>query len=54
MNDLFYVGIVVAFFIASGLYVRFCEKLRGIMESIIIGLIALALFAYLLFAILYP
>jgi hypothetical protein len=27
MNDLIYVGVVVAFFIISGLYVRFCEKL---------------------------
>jgi len=27
MNDLIYLGIVVAFFVASGLYVRFCEKL---------------------------
>jgi len=27
MNDLIYVGIVVAFFVGSGLYVRFCEKL---------------------------
>lgn len=27
MTDLIFVGIVVAVFIASGLYVRFCEKL---------------------------
>jgi len=27
MTDLIFVGIVVAAFIASGLYVRFCEKL---------------------------
>jgi hypothetical protein len=27
MNDLIYIGIVVVFFIASGLYIRFCEKL---------------------------
>jgi len=27
MNDLIFVGIVVAFFIVSGVYVRFCEKL---------------------------
>jgi len=27
MNDLIFVGIVIAFFIASALYVRFCEKL---------------------------
>jgi hypothetical protein len=27
MNDLIYVGVVVVFFVASGLYVRFCEKL---------------------------
>jgi len=27
MNDLIYVAIVVVFFAASGLYVRFCEKL---------------------------
>jgi hypothetical protein len=27
MNDLIYVGIVVAFFAGSVLYVRFCEKL---------------------------
>ena len=27
MNDLIYVGSVVAFFVLSGLYVRFCEKL---------------------------
>jgi len=27
MNDLIMVGVIVAFFIASGLYVRFCEKL---------------------------
>lgn len=30
------------------------EALGGTMESIIVGLIALALFAYLLFAMLYP
>jgi len=27
MSDLIFVGIVVAFFVVSGLYVRFCEKL---------------------------
>ncbi|MDB6129849.1 MAG: hypothetical protein JWM04_956 [Verrucomicrobiales bacterium] len=27
MNDLIFVGVIVAFFIFSGLYVRFCEKL---------------------------
>jgi len=27
MNDLIYVGIVVAFFIVSALYVRLCEKM---------------------------
>ena len=27
MNDLIFVGVVVMFFIVSGLYVRFCEKL---------------------------
>jgi len=27
MSDLIYVGTVVAFFIVSGLYVRFCDKL---------------------------
>jgi len=27
MNDLIFVGIVAAFFIASGFYVRFCENL---------------------------
>jgi hypothetical protein len=27
MQDLIYVGVVLAFFIVSGLYVRFCEKL---------------------------
>jgi hypothetical protein len=27
MNDLIFVGIVVVFFVVSGLYVRFCEKL---------------------------
>jgi hypothetical protein len=27
MNDLIYIGVVVAFFAVSGLYVRFCEKL---------------------------
>jgi len=27
MNDLIFIGIVIAFFLASGLYVRFCEKL---------------------------
>ena len=26
-NDLIFVGIVVLFFVVSGLYVRFCEKL---------------------------
>jgi len=26
MNDLIYVGIVVAFFVVSALYVRFCDK----------------------------
>jgi hypothetical protein len=27
MTDLIYVGITVLFFVVSGLYVRFCEKL---------------------------
>jgi len=27
MNDLMFVGIVVVFFVVSGFYVRFCEKL---------------------------
>jgi len=27
MSDLIFVGIVAAFFLVSGLYVRFCEKL---------------------------
>ena len=27
MNDLIFVGVVVVFFVVSGLYVRFCEKL---------------------------
>jgi len=27
MNDLVYVGVIVVFFVISGLYVRFCEKL---------------------------
>jgi hypothetical protein len=27
MSDLIFVGIIVLFFIGSGLYVRFCEKL---------------------------
>ncbi len=27
MNDLIYIGITVLFFIASGLYARFCAKL---------------------------
>ena len=27
MNDVIYIGITVLFFVISGLYVRFCEKL---------------------------
>jgi len=27
MNDLIFVAVVVVFFVLSGLYVRFCEKL---------------------------
>ena len=27
MTDIIYIGVVVLFFAASGLYVRFCEKL---------------------------
>jgi len=27
MSDLLFVGIIVAFFVAGALYVRFCEKL---------------------------
>jgi len=27
MSDLIYIAIVVLFFVVSGLYVRFCEKL---------------------------
>jgi len=27
MNDLIFVGVIVGFFLASGLYIRFCEKL---------------------------
>lgn len=28
MNDLLYLAIAVAFFVISGLYLRFCEKLQ--------------------------
>jgi len=27
MTDLIYIGVIVLFFVVSGLYVRFCEKL---------------------------
>jgi len=27
MSDLIFVGIIVGFFVVSGVYVRFCEKL---------------------------
>jgi hypothetical protein len=27
MNDLIFIAVVVGFFVVSGLYVRFCEKL---------------------------
>ena len=27
MTDLIYIGVTVLFFVVSGLYVRFCEKL---------------------------
>jgi hypothetical protein len=27
MTDLIYIGVIVLFFLVSGLYVRFCEKL---------------------------
>jgi len=27
MNDLIYIALVMGFFVVSGLYVRFCEKL---------------------------
>jgi hypothetical protein len=27
MNDVFFVAVMVGFFVASGLYVRLCEKL---------------------------
>jgi len=27
MIDLIYIGVVVVFFVVSGLYVRFCDKL---------------------------
>jgi hypothetical protein len=27
MTDFIYIGVIVLFFIVSGLYVRFCEKL---------------------------
>jgi len=27
MNDMIYVAVTLAFFVASSLYVRFCEKL---------------------------
>ena len=27
MTDLLYIGLTVLFFVVSGLYVRFCEKL---------------------------
>ena len=27
MTDLIYIGVVVVFFVVSGLYVRFCEKM---------------------------
>jgi len=27
MNDVIFVGVVIIFFVVSGFYVRFCEKL---------------------------
>jgi len=27
MNDLIFIALIVGFFVVSGLYVRFCEKL---------------------------
>ena len=55
MTDLIYIGVTVLFFVVSGLYVRFCEKLlKELMENLIVGVIALLLFAYLLVAMLRP
>jgi len=55
MSDLIFVGIIVVFFIFSGVYVRFCEKLQEpFMENIIIGIIALLLFIYLFVAMIRP
>ena len=55
MSDLIFVGVVVAFFVVSGLYVRFCEKLwETTMENLVVGIIALLLFIYLFVAMIRP
>ena len=55
MSDLIFVGIIVAFFVAGSLYVRFCEKLsEHKMETAVVGIIALLLFVYLLVAMIRP
>ena len=54
MNDLLFVGIVVAFFIVSGFTFAFARNSRRQMETIIVGIIALLLFIYLLVAMIRP
>jgi K+-transporting ATPase KdpF subunit len=54
MTDLIYVAVLALFFVVGQIYAHWCEKLWKFMENIIVGLIALALFAYLFIAMVYP
>jgi hypothetical protein len=53
MSDLIFVAIIVLFFVVTGLYVRFREKTLR-METIVVGIIALLLFASLFIAMIRP
>jgi K+-transporting ATPase KdpF subunit len=70
MNDILFVGLTVAFFALAAVYVQFCAKVRrargltsrpptspcalASMETVIIGLLALACLVYLVAAVLRP
>ena len=54
MPDLIFVAVVVGFFIASGLTSASAKGCRWTMENIVVGVIALLLFAYLFAAMIRP
>ena len=55
MADIIFSGAVILFFVVAAFYVRFCERLYDTqMKTLVVGIIALLLFAYLFVAMIWP